>query len=78
MIAAPCTPYLTGNSNVTDDTGTAYLHDLTVLSGPPGIYSFDFTAGDGIYTSGETEVTSEVYSVRARVRCLWRRPDVPN
>lgn len=63
MIEDPCTPELTSNSNITDDTGLASFPKLAITSGPPATYTLAFSAGDGTEASGSIQLGSPVGSV---------------
>ena len=58
-----CTPVMSGGSNATDETGTASLPGLAILSGPPATYTMAFTPGDGVELTAETRVETSVAEV---------------
>ena len=53
-IAEPCRPVLSVNSSQTDDLGVASFNGFSLVRGPPGIWTVEFSAGAAVADSDMT------------------------
>ena len=64
LIKEACTPVISGATNITSGAGLTSFEQAVIRSGPPGIYTLSFNAGDGAVAYATTRAESKVISMR--------------